>query len=329
MVSIIIPCYNCEAWIGETLDSIVVQTYTDWEAIVVNDASTDSSAEIARAYATRDSRIRVEDIPHGGLAQVRNRGIGFARGEMIAFIDSDDLWPRRSLERMVQGLQATGAEMATGTFLSFKDTPAGMSKAFAEADKKLASESEWGVLSGPEAVEDSLYQDRVNSSMWSKLFRREAFDGVSFRAGELYEDLDCFHRIVMRMKRVAFTMAPVYLYRLRGGSLIRTFNRDRLIVLEVTRRIEEHIRAEAPQCLPAATDRRFSANYNMLCEITRAIAHGESRDEYASQLESISAFLTAHAKEELLNPRVRLKNRAGALAWILLPRPLLNKIMTL
>ena len=92
LVSIITPLYNGERFIAQTIESVLTQTYTEWEMLIINDGSTDKSEEIALSYAEKDNRIRVYSQPNGGSASARNHGIRRAKGRYIALLDSDDRW---------------------------------------------------------------------------------------------------------------------------------------------------------------------------------------------------------------------------------------------
>lgn len=100
-VCIVIPVYNAERYLGYCLNSVLSQTYGNWTAILVNDGSTDSSAEICRRYADLDPRFQLVTIPNGGVSNARNTGIGMAQGDYLAFLDSDDCWAQDALEKMV------------------------------------------------------------------------------------------------------------------------------------------------------------------------------------------------------------------------------------
>ena len=89
-ISVIIPCYNCEKYVAKCLDSVLAQTFQDWEAIVVNDGSTDGSVEILNRYAAKDSRIKVVTQENQCLSMARNNGFKFAQGNYVSFLDSDD-----------------------------------------------------------------------------------------------------------------------------------------------------------------------------------------------------------------------------------------------
>ena len=98
LVSIITPLYNGERFVGQTIESVLAQTYPDWEMLIVNDGSKDNSEQIALDYAAKDNRIRVFSQPNGGSASARNHGIREAQGRYMVFLDSDDYWDKTFLE---------------------------------------------------------------------------------------------------------------------------------------------------------------------------------------------------------------------------------------
>ncbi|MDE6329736.1 MAG: glycosyltransferase [Muribaculaceae bacterium] len=329
MVSIVIPAYESAQWIGSVVDAIRSQTFADWEVIVVDDGSTDPTRDIIERLAQADSRIRYVGIPHSGVAAARNAGIDAARGEYLAFIDSDDLWPPYALEWLISLIERHDAGIAGGSLLRFADGREARVMQSCEREWNSGSESERGVrvMSGKQALEESLYQSGVEASLCGKLYRRDVIGNERFSEGMLYEDLDMFHRVVARCRRYVDSRVTVYLYRQREGSIIHSFNSDRLIVLDVTRRIEETVAAIYPELRAAAVDRRYSANFNMLLLLLRALRRADYPDDatrrrYRACLAECCAYIRRHSARELRNPRVRFKNRIGALA-ALLATPLL------
>lgn len=102
LVSVETPAYNCEAYIGEAIESVRAQTYADWEMVVVDDCSTDGTAGAVRAYSESDPRVRYVHLPeNSGAAAARTLAMRLAEGEYIAFLDSDDLWLPEKLERQL------------------------------------------------------------------------------------------------------------------------------------------------------------------------------------------------------------------------------------
>jgi len=112
LVSIIVPAYNAERWLSVTVGSILAQTFTNWELIIVNDGSTDRTLEVAQGF--HDSRIRVVDQANAGVSAARNKGFSVARGEFLTLLDSDDTKAPDSLEVMLECIQGTGTDWTFG-----------------------------------------------------------------------------------------------------------------------------------------------------------------------------------------------------------------------
>jgi glycosyltransferase involved in cell wall biosynthesis len=114
VVSVIVPSYNASRYIRETLESVLGQTYSSFEVIVVDDGSTDETPAIVADYSRRDSRIRLVSQPNSGVGAARNRGIAQASGEFIAPLDADDIWYPEKLAKQVESLERRGTEWALG-----------------------------------------------------------------------------------------------------------------------------------------------------------------------------------------------------------------------
>ena len=100
MISVIIPLYNKEHFVAKTIESVLAQTYKDYELIIVNDGSTDHSADVVSTFS--DARIRYEEQANGGVSSARNHGLRMAKGEFVAFLDADDTWYPDFLEQMMR-----------------------------------------------------------------------------------------------------------------------------------------------------------------------------------------------------------------------------------
>src|SRR5262245_35299311 len=114
LVSVIVPSYNASRYIRETLESVLGQTYSSFEVIVVDDGSTDETAAIVGDHSRRDSRIRLVSQSNAGVGAARNRGIAEASGEFIAPLDADDIWYPDKLQKQVASLQRHGTEWGVG-----------------------------------------------------------------------------------------------------------------------------------------------------------------------------------------------------------------------
>ena len=122
LVSVIIPVYNYDRYLGEAVESVLSQTYQHLEVIVVDDGSTDHSGEVARNFADRG--VRYCQQVHSGIGPARNKGVELAQGDFLAFLDSDDRWPLEKLERQLQAFESDPAlEMVFGQALQLQNGP--------------------------------------------------------------------------------------------------------------------------------------------------------------------------------------------------------------
>jgi glycosyltransferase involved in cell wall biosynthesis len=129
LISIITPLYNAESFISETIESILKQTYKNWEQIIVNDASTDNSLSKAQSFAKDDERIKIEDLPENkGAAYCRNLATSKARGSYIAFLDSDDLWQPDKLEKQLNFMQQNDCDVSFTSYRHIDENGIRMNK---------------------------------------------------------------------------------------------------------------------------------------------------------------------------------------------------------
>lgn len=295
LISVIIPIYNTERYLAACLDSVLTQSYKNIEVILVNDGSTDFSLQIAQSYSEKDDRVTLYNHANEGPSEARNRGLEVATGNFITFVDSDDLLLPNALEILLDFLKTKNADIAEGTFLRgkvFSSMP---------AKGKISSEE----FTNKEAIADVLYQKKLLSSPWGKLYKTSLFQEIRFEKGIIYEDLNCIHRILENCRKVVWIDYPVYFYRDTEGSLINAWKPQRLDVLKVTENIEDYIAKTYPDLLPAAIDRRLSANFNMfaLCSIHKDHANADKCWKHIKD----------YRKHSFFNPKVRLKNKAGIL----------------
>ena len=122
LVSVIMPSYRSEPFLAQAVESVVAQTVTDWELLILDDQSPDGAWEIAQSYAQRDPRIHcLRSEENLGVAETRNRGIESARGEWIAFLDSDDIWHDEKLEKQLDVAKRTGAGLIYTAYAIFRN----------------------------------------------------------------------------------------------------------------------------------------------------------------------------------------------------------------
>ena len=238
MVSVIIPSYNSEKYIGETLASVCAQTYADFEVLVMNDCSQDRTAEIVEKYAQKDSRIHLINLPgNKGVSHARNQGVRMASGEWIAFLDSDDKWTKDKLEKQLKRQESVNLKYKGTTDPDFLFT----GSSFIDEDgKPLAS-----VLHVPEHVDFSelLKQNIISCS--SVLIRRSLMQKYLMPCSDrFHEDFATWLTILKNEKIEAYGLdEPLLVYRVtrssRSGNKCKaacmTFRAYRYIGLSLTK----------------------------------------------------------------------------------------------
>lgn len=299
IITVIVPAYNVGKYIEECLHSITVQTFRDFEVVVVNDASTDDTLHRIRNFIRGDGRFRIVDLPQNvGISIARNAGIKEAKGEYIFFIDADDCIYPQALELLWGALTRENADMSRSSFIRGYDF-------HPEEYKKVNSV----VYDYVEAMRVALYQKVIMNQTWGCLMKRESLRHVGgFREGILYEDLDIFYRISEHAERIVYIREPLYFYRKNPGGLLSRWQDSRLDVLDVTDRMSSFFRERYPQLTDAAADRRFSAHFNMLLLMMK---HNIDNPEASARCMRV---IREGRSRALRDRNVRLKNKIGALA---------------
>ena len=217
MISVIIPVYNTAAYLRQCMDSLTGQTYADFEALVVEDGSTDGSDRICDEIAAGDDRIRVFHLENGGVSRARNFALSQARGEYIAFLDSDDWMEKDMLAKLHAAVDGSGADAA-------------MCNAYnAEDDKRYPAPLCRGL---PEAVcGDEIFRVFVGRSgtLWNKLIGAKCIGETRFREDMRYgEDIFFLRDIASDVHQLHIMQDPLYNYRrLRQGNVTSAALNDR------------------------------------------------------------------------------------------------------
>lgn len=309
LVSVIVPAYNAEKYLPAAIESVLRQTYSGWELILVDDGSTDSTPAICDKAVADDPRVRVVHKPNGGFSSARNAGVSVSTGKYLAFLDSDDMLAPTFMEIMVNVAVQEKVEIVASDHIPSEDEPV-----FGKSgDKDVWCEDSMRI------VEKILYQTSVViCSVWGKLYDRKLWENMEFRDGIGYEDLDIIYRVMLSVKKVAVVPQPLYFYRQHPDSYIHTFTRKRADVLDVTDRMLAWMRDNCPQLVPAAEDRRMSAHFNILSLLYKNHVRDKALEERCWRV------IRAERAKSLRNPKVRLKNRVGALVALAGGRPMVR-----
>ena len=228
--SVIVPVYNVENYLRECIDSILAQTYTNFELVLIDDGSTDTSGTICDAYASRDPRITVIHKENGGLISARRAGLQIATGRYICFVDADDMISRDLLKKTYDVISKLSSDIITFKWMNIDSS----GKSF-EEETPVFEEGEIG----KEAYFKKLLSSASLNSLCKKICRRTLFDAdndyscfYSIRNGE---DLLQTIPLVYHARSFYYLAQPLYLYRSNPDSITHRYREDEYKVLNTVR----------------------------------------------------------------------------------------------
>lgn len=218
LISVIIPVYNMEKYLCQCVDSVLKQTYTNLEIILIDDGSTDASGRICDQYAEKDGRVVVIHKKNGGISSVRNAGLNRAEGDYICFVDSDDYITENLCETVVKVLQKERVDIVEfGITLTDED------------GKSIGSiENKQGRFADRTEILTLLIKGHLQNYLWNKIFARSLFDGVEFPLGYTWEDLGTTYKLLQKADGLCSIPEKMYFYRQRATSIIHNITEKAL-----------------------------------------------------------------------------------------------------
>ena len=178
LISVIIPVYGVEKYISQCLESVINQTYKNLEIIVINDGTKDRSADIAKEYAAKDSRIKVYDFKNGGLSVARNRGLEIATGEYISYLDSDDYLDTKMYETLLEAAMKNDADMVKCGII---ETNGVREDKITFSDKKIINNEQNKAF-------ENYFNGMLWTLAWNGLYKKELAKKVKFPDNVVHED---------------------------------------------------------------------------------------------------------------------------------------------
>lgn len=210
-ISVIIPVYNVEKYLPACLESLLSQSYSELEILLIDDGSTDSSGRICDEYAKKDYRIRVIHQKNGGAANAKNTGLRAATGKYLVFLDSDDYLEPDAYKYMLDRMKETGADVVQCAFrLVYVDE---------SQDVVMAKEP---AIYGTQDYLLQYTKDWTCGLMTEKLFVRKLFDGIFFEEGHKIDDEFFVYQGMMNAQKVLRDPKIIYNYRQRGSSVMKS-----------------------------------------------------------------------------------------------------------
>lgn len=222
LISIIVPVYKVEEYLDKCVQSIVDQTYTNLEIILVDDGSPDRCGNMCEQWARKDKRIRVIHKENGGLSDARNAGMEIAAGVYTSFVDSDDWIHPDFIQTLYEAVSQTGAQIAGCDVCTV----------YPDQEPELGGTGDVKVCTAEEAIADILQGRGFRAVAWNKLYLSSLLKGERYPVGKHHEDEFFTYRIYGKAEKLVYVDQPMYFYLQRQGSIMRSFSIKRLDALE-------------------------------------------------------------------------------------------------
>ena len=284
MVSVVVPIYNVETLLRRALDSILSQTCKDWEAILVDDGSTDSSGRIAEEYAESDRRFQVIHKANGGQSEARNVGLQHARGEFLLFLDADDFLHPQLMELCLHAILRDNCDLACFTYDRVYRTIA-LVKQFLHLD---APKPHYKFYEQPPCVvTDNIFAYATEYSrprdidsrwavkhcqVWRCMYKTYAVRDIQFIPGIIYEDFPWWSEVLLRVGRCTILNLPLYFYCPNRKSDILSSDETRK-----TESLKQAIEAAKRLYVNASEDKRKAWEKNFLVPFEEKLRRKEAK----------------------------------------------------
>lgn len=274
MISVIVPIYNVERYLRRALDSIIAQTHQDWEAILVDDGSTDQSGHIADEYAKKDPRFRVVHKENGGLSDARNAGMKEVKGQWVVYLDSDDFLHPQLMELCLEAALRDGSDIVAYTYDHYYRTRNLVGHFIGLPDSRPRPRT---YSNPPYLATDNIYAYATEYSkpkdierrwavkhcqVWRCMYRTDIIRDIPFIRGINYEDFPWWSEVLLHIRRATILNLPLYYYYPNPRSYILSAKRDHKahsmeIGIEAARKVYEN----APDDKRACWENRFLAPF--------------------------------------------------------------------
>lgn len=235
-ISVIIPVYNCEAFLRRCLDSLEAQSFKDWEAVCVDDGSKDDSPRILDEYAASDNRIRVVHKKNEGVSAARNKALELVRGRYILFVDSDDFLHPQTMEITWHFAEKDGSDLVAFTYNRSYRTLRMLANMLNLPEGNKVNFPEYRIKEIESLVSDNIYEHATEYSSakdgqdkrwlvkhcqpWRCLYRADKIKGIRFIHGIIYEDFPWWGEVLLNSSRATIINLPLYYYYPNKGSYI-------------------------------------------------------------------------------------------------------------
>lgn len=299
LISVIVPLYCAEAYLSACVDSILRQTYSNFELILVDDGSGDACPALCARYAAQDARVRVIRQENRGVSAARNAGLNAARGEYLAFVDADDWVEPTYLSYLLELLARNHVRLSACNHFVF---------ARGKDHAKYPASNAVEKLSLRQAMERVLYHQPPDVSAWGKLYHRSLFETLRYPEGKIFEDTYLIADLLSASGDIAYGGVPLYHYRYLSRSLSKgAFQEKNWDYPEAVDHLNAAVLQRFPDLAAGCTRRRVHAALS----IRRLLVHADAAS--AQDIARCESIIHAGAKAVLGDRRAPLRDKAGIL----------------
>lgn len=245
LISVIMPVYKVENYLDACVQSLVNQTHTNLEIILIDDGSPDRSGHLCDQWAKKDPRIRVIHKANSGPSDARNAGLEIAKGEYIAYADSDDILHPEMYQRLLSVLESQNGDIVECDYKTFLD---GSIPSFPPYEENITA------YTAEEALFHLISHGTFRYLVWNKLYRRSVMKNLRFLSGKIHEDVFYVYQVFGLCNKIIKLNTPLYLYRQWPESIMGTaFSLKRLDSLEARNAQIQYVQDHFPALVPQAT----------------------------------------------------------------------------
>lgn len=238
LISVIVPIYRVEQYINRCIESLINQTYSNLDIILVDDGSADNCPKMCDDWVKKDSRIKVIHKENGGLSDARNAGFKIATGDVISFIDSDDWVEPKFFEVMLNVMQNDESDIVSCGVKWVDEDGELLRTASVEAHEMLNTH---------DSMQELLHDGKLKQHVWNKLYRRNVIENISFEKGKYHEDVFWSYQVIGRAKKISVIPDSFYNYVQRADSIMgESYSPKRLDVLDAMQLRCEYIKTHFP-----------------------------------------------------------------------------------
>lgn len=275
LISVIIPVFNVEKYLARCLDTVITQTYTNLQIILVDDGSKDSSGNICEKYAWQDNRIMVLHRENRGPGGARNAGLDVATGEYVVFIDGDDYITNDYIEYLYKLLEENRADMSMCS----------LKKIYNEKEELDECKEKVEIMSSEEAICNLLCQRKVHPAVHCKLYKKEIFSKIRFPEELYYEDLAIIYRIFDVCEKIVIgTKQKYYYFQHRESIMNQSFNEKKMYRIQAANDLKDFVDKQYPTLREEACVRCLIAGIQVFREIPKEKGYQQYIDDAWEQI---------------------------------------------